>query len=504
MQRIAQRRPFSIAFVALSLIVTACTGPAPLDVAGVRPPEMGPPVIEVVVLAGDDLSPIESAVTLDGDPLAPGPTPEAHSFVWPGEPATLMASSPGFEPFTRIVEEPPQGNQIEVRLEPIVLMGRVTTDIGLSLPGATVQLGAATDVTNDDGLFEIGRAEPGDLELTRPAWNDLVMPWDGTSDRLEIAMEPLDIIGIRVGGRAPGDAVRWAELLRLADTTRVNAFVVDIKDEFGTVFYETEVSEAHTIEAVSPSYELADIIEEMDAAGIYKIARIAAFQDTPMAVANPDHAVLHSETGELWRTNVDEAWMDPSDPVSYEYPIALAEEACRAGFDEAQFDFASFPFGGSRATAVFDAENNEENRVESIIQFLERAYSLLNPLGCAVGSSLLGITLESSIDEGVGQRPGRMSRTIDVLSPTLYSTNYGPGWKNFADPDLHAVQIVDEALASGQSRLEGFAYLRPWLQTWTVTAEDVVNLQLAAAERGMGWMLWSNSARYSTDILPRR
>jgi hypothetical protein len=97
-----------------------------------------------------------------------------------------------------------------------------------------------------------------------------------------------------------------------------------------------------------------------------------------------------------------------------------------------------------------------------------------------------------------------MSRTIDVLSPTLYSTNYGPGWKNFADPDLHAVQIVDEALASGLSRLEGFAYLRPWLQTWTVTAEDVVNLQQTAAARGMGWMLWSNSASYSSEILPRQ
>jgi hypothetical protein len=85
----------------------------------------------------------------------------------------------------------------------------------------------------------------------------------------------------------------------------------------------------------------------------------------------------------------------------------------------------------------------------------------------------------------------------------LYSTNYGPGWKGFEEPDEHAIQIVDEALASGVSRLEGFAYLRPWLQTWTVTAEDVVALQRAAADRQMGWMLWSNSASYSSEILPR-
>lgn len=487
--------------VAGALLATACTGPAPLDVAGVRPPESGPPIVAVVVLAGDDLSPIEAEVVAEDSVVETGVTATDRSFIWPGDDTLVRVSSPGFLPWSRSFDGPPSGDQIEVRLEPIVLNGRVTTDIGLPLPGVRVRLGSADDVTNDDGLFEIGRAQPGELELARPAWNDLIMPWEGTVYEIDIAMEPLDVVGIRVGGRAPGDAVRWEALLGLAESTGINAFVIDVKDEFGTVFYDTEVTDAHAVEAVTPIYELADVVADMDEAGLYKIARIAAFQDTPMAAANPDHAVLDSETGEVWRTHADEAWMDPSDPVSYEYPIALAEEACKAGFDEAQFDFASFPFGGNKDSAVFDAENNEENRVESIIQFLERAYSLLNPLGCAVGSTLLGITLESSIDEGVGQRPGRMSRTIDVLSPTLYSTNYGPGWKDFADPDEHAVQIVDEALASGMSRLEGFAYLRPWLQTWTVSAEDVVNIQRVAAKRGMGWMLWSNSASYSTEIL---
>ncbi|GMQ85132.1 MAG: putative glycoside hydrolase [Acidimicrobiia bacterium] len=504
MQAIVYRRVIVALGTSLAVVAASCTGPAPLDVSGVRPPEMGPPTIEIVVLAGDDLSEISAEVTVDGVPLSAGETPVERSFTWPGEQIAVTVSKPGFESWTSTYGEPPGGGRIEVRLEPVILRGRVTTNIGLSLPGTNVRLGAATDVTNDDGLFEIGRAVPGDLELERPAWNDLVIFWDGAIDEIDISMEPLKVIGIRVAGAAPGDAVRWAELLRLAGSTGVNAFVVDIKDEFGTVFHDTGVAEAQAVGAVSAAYDLAEVIQDMDDAGLYKIARIVAFQDTPMAVANPDHAVFDSETGEVWRNNADEAWMDPSDPFSYEYPIALAEEACRAGFDETQFDFASFPIGGSRATAVFDAENNEENRVDSIVQFLERAYSVLNPLGCAVGASVLGITLESPFDEGVGQRPGRMSRVIDVLSPTLYSTNYGPGWKGFEDPDANAVQIVDEALASGMSRLEGFAYIRPWLQTWTVTAEDVVNIQRAAAGRDMGWMLWSNSARYSSEILPQQ
>jgi hypothetical protein len=485
----------------MALAAGACTGPAPLDVAGIRPPETGPPVVEVTVLAGDDLSPIGADVRVSGVEASLGSTRTERSFVWPGATATIEVSAPGFVPWSAVLDDPPAGNHLEVRIEPVVLNGRVTTDLGLPLPGVRVSLGSTDDVTNEDGLFEIGRAEPGELELERPAWNDLTVPWDGSGDELDLSMDPLRVVGIRIDGGAPADSVRWEDLLGLSATTGVNAFVVDLKDEFGTVFYDTEVSTAHAIGAVTPTYDLDEIVADMDEAGLYKIARIVAFQDTPMAVANPDHAVLDSETDEVWRTAAGEAWMDPSDPVSYEYPIALAEEACRAGFDEIQLDFASFPIGGNRETRVFDTEDIEENRVDSIIQFLERAYSVLNPLGCAVGATVLGITLESSLDEGVGQRPGRMSRIIDVLSPTLYSTNYGPGWKDWEDPDAHAAEIVSEALASGVSRLEGFAYLRPWLQTWTISADDVRGVQRAAAERDMGWMLWSNSATYSPEIL---
>lgn len=504
MQHLANRHALTVVSVTLAMLAAACTAPGPLDVAGVRPPEMGPPVVEVVVLAGDDLSAIDAEVTIDEVLLPKGSIPTERSFIWPQRPAAVRVAAPGFVTASTVLDDTPPGNRLEVRLDPVVLQGRVTTDLGLPLPGVKVRLGAGRDVTNDDGRFEIGRAEPGDIEMERPAWDDLTVAWAGSPSDIDVAMEPIQVIGVRVGGRAPGDPRRWGDLLDLANRTGVNAFVVDIKDEFGTVFHDTAVAEAHAVGAVAVSYDLAEVIADMDDAGLYKIARIAAFQDTPMALANPDHAVLQAETGEVWLTRVDEAWMDPSDPVSYEYPIALAEEACRAGFDEAQFDFASFPVGGNQATAVFDAENNEENRVASIIQFLERAYSVLNPLGCAVGSSLLGITLESPTDEGAGQRPGRMSRTIDVLSPTLYSSSYGPGWKNLEVPNEHAVRIVDEALASGVSRLEGFGYIRPWLQTWAISAEDVVAVQKATADRGMGWMLWSNSASYSTEILLRR
>ncbi len=485
----------------LSIAAAGCTSPAPLDASALRPPEVGPPTVEIVVLAGDDLSVLEAEIEVDGA-LVTATEEGVPAFVWPQRSTSVAVSASGFEPHVVEMDEPPRDDRIEVRLEPVVLSGRVTTHRGVALPGVTVALGTGRDVTNDDGRFEIIRAEPGDVELTRPAWQDSVLAWDGSTSEIDTTMEPIDVRGVRVSGPAAGDPARWQELLEMADATGINAFVVDIKDEYGTVYHDTAVERAQEASAVTLQYVLPAVVADMDAHDLYKIARVVAFQDTPVATIEPDHAVLSEGTGELWRTRNDDAWMDPTDPVSFEYPVALAEEACRAGFDEIQFDFASFPFGGDISTAVFDDEYTEEVRVGSIQAFLKRAYTVLNPLKCAVGASLLGITLESGSDEGVGQRPGLMSRSIDVLSPMLYSTNYGSGWKGYDNPNEHAVEIVDSALVSGNTRLEGFGYYRPWLQTWTVSEADVRGVQRRADERANGWLLWSNSAVYPTGLLP--
>lgn len=483
----------------LSIIAAGCTSPAPLDASALRPPEIGPPEIVVAVLAGDDLSPIDAEINVDGATVIVTDEGES-SFTWPQRPTTIDVSAAGFVAQVVEVGDPPRDDRIELRLEPVVLSGRVSTHRGVALPGVDVQLGSGQDTTNDDGRFEIVRAEPGDLQLSRPAWAEAVVAWDGVETEIDTTMEPIEVRGIRVGAAA-GDAEHWNELLSLADSSGVNAFVVDIKDEYGTVFHDTAVERAHEASAVTLQYILPDVVADMDAHGLYKIARVVAFQDTPMARIEPDHAVLVAGSADLWTTGNGDAWMDPTDPVSFEYPVALAEEACEAGFDEIQFDFVSFPFGGDVSTAAFDGEYTEEVRVGSILAFLKRAYAVLNPR-CAVGANVLGITLESGTDEGVGQRPGLLSRTIDVLSPMLYSTNYGPGWKGYNNPNEHAAEIVDSALVSGDTRLEGFAFYRPWLQTWGVSELVAREIQIRAEDRANGWMLWSNSASYPPGLLP--
>ncbi|MCH8990269.1 MAG: hypothetical protein IIA44_00765 [Acidobacteria bacterium] len=127
MQAIAYR-PITVALsIAFALVATSCTGPAPLDVSGVRPPEMGPPTIEVVVLAGDDLSEIAAAVTVDEVLLRPGSTPTKRSFIWPGTEVSVAVSNPGFVPWTSTYEEP---RQYPTGISHVIVNGQVVVENG--------------------------------------------------------------------------------------------------------------------------------------------------------------------------------------------------------------------------------------------------------------------------------------------------------------------------------------------------------------------------------------
>ena len=484
------------------LVLASCSG-----ATGVYPgdavvhPELGAPEVDVVVLAADDLVALSADVSANGASVGNGPR-GVPMFLWTGDAVTIDVASPGFTPWSYTLEDYPEAGKVEFRLEPVVLEGVVTSEQGRPLPGVSVELGDARDTTDNEGRFALERAVAGTIALSRPAWEPVEYPWDGSIAQYDMTMAARAVRALRASADDILDGGRWETILSLADQSDVDAVIIDLKAEDGTVVYPTEVAMANTIGAVSTYFDARDVVAQAKEHDLYTIARVGVFQDDFYAAANPDNAVLN-EDGSLWRSANGFAWLDPSDPAAYEYAISIAEEACGfLGFDEIQFDYVSYPFGGDVSSATFDGAYTQEVRVASIASFLTRAQSVLGPMDCAVSTTILGIVLESNKDEGVGQRVGTMSRIVDVLVPTLYTTNYGAGWKGFEDPNAHAVEIVTTALDGGVGKLEGHGYLRPWLQTWTIPEADQRAVQSAVTEEGMGWQLWSNNANYSADALP--
>jgi hypothetical protein len=498
--------------VASPLLLSACAGSAVL-LAGesMRPPEPAPLTVPFVVVAADDLTPV-AAQLASADETVTADDAGAAEMIWNEEPIDVTVSAPGFHDGTLTVSERPLEEPIQVRLDPITLSGVVTSDDGRPLPGSKVSLGDSEAVADKDGEFVLTRALPGDIVVERPAWESGSLTWDGSADEVSVQLQPRMINALRVAGDSSGagNVQKWQHLLQLADETSINAFVVDTQDEGGIVFHDTDVELAYEIGAVQPFYDAAQLIKDMDEHGLYKITRIVTFQSNQLARAFPEIAAIDVTTGKPWVNNKNLAWLDPTDRNSWDYPLALAEEACRIGFNEIQFDYVRFPSDGPIANLSFDelsadnyySEESQQKRVETIAAFLDEARDRLNPIGCAVAADIFAITLESTTDEGIGQSPDVFSQHADVLSPMIYTYTYGSGWKGWSNPNDHAIELVTDALDAGIPRLDGFALYRPWLQRAFLDDDEILAIENVATERDLGWMLWSAGTVFDAGHLP--
>lgn len=497
---------------ACTVLLAACAGPSVL-LAGesMRPPEPAPPTLSFEVVGADDLTPVTAELVVDEESTVTDETGMAE-VIWDEDPVEVSVNAAGFHPAQVTVTEKPLEGPVQIRLDPVILNGQVTSQDGRALPGSTVTLGALEEVTDGNGEFTFFRAQPGEIAVDRPAWEAATVAWDGTTESVTVELEPRMIYALRVAGdgSGAGSVTKWAELLELADNTGINAFVVDTQDEGGIVFHDTDVALAHEIGAVQAFYDAAQVISDMDERGLYKITRIVTFQSNQLARYRPEIAAIDTSTGKPWVNNKNLAWLDPTDPASWDYPLDLAEEACRIGFDEIQFDYIRFPSDGPISRLSFDelsaddyySEASQQKRVETIAAFLKEAHSRLNPLGCAVAADIFAITLESTSDEGIGQSPGVFSDHVDVLSPMIYTYTYGPGWKGWDNPTDHAVELVTAALDAGIPRLEGFAIYRPWLQRAFLEDSEILAVQDVANDRELGWMLWSAGTVFDAGHLP--
>jgi hypothetical protein len=188
-------------------------------------------------------------------------------------------------------------------------------------------------------------------------------------------------------------------------------------------------------------------------------------------------------------------------PESWEYPLALAEEACRLGFDEVQFDYVRFP---SEEAAQISGQLNmtEEQRTSTIGGFLAAARERVHGAGCALSADVFAIVVSATNDQGIGQRPEELTRNLDAFSPMVYPSHYSPGWLGFADPNEHPYDVTEDAILDAKKRLEPGVVLRPWLQAFWWTNDQMRTSIQAAEDTDVGWIMWNAVSNYDRAMLP--
>ena len=153
---------------------------------------------------------------------------------------------------------------------------------------------------------------------------------------------PAVVRGLYVNAWAFGSN-RFMDLVRLADSTEVNALVIDVKDDTGYLTYRSNVPTAVAIGA-NERIRAADARERLallQERRIHPIARIVVAKDPLLAVRKPSWAVRHREGG-FWEDRIGSRWVDAYRDSVWIYAADLAAEAVMLGFQEIQFDYLRF------------------------------------------------------------------------------------------------------------------------------------------------------------------
>jgi len=285
----------------------------------------------------------------------------------------------------------------------------------------------------------------------------------------------------------------------LIETTELNAVVIDIKMDRGEIAFKTSNPIANKIKAQNLILfkDLPSFVAGLKKEGIYTIARIVTFKDTPFIKEYPNFGVKKLD-GTLYKDKEGLYWIDASIKDAWDYPISISQEAAKAGFDEIQFDYIRFP---DAKGIKFSVENTQLNRVKAIGGFLEMARKKLTPYNVFISADTFGYASWHNGDIEIGQRLDVISQYVDYISPMLYPSGFHmgiPGHRNPVEANYEIVkQSLDKALL--KSKTSPLKY-RPWLQAFRDYAFDrriygdkEIREQIKASDDfgSSGWILWN-------------
>lgn len=371
---------------------------------------------------------------------------------------------------------------------------------------------AASAATLDVAAAETRDTLPAPARDTLPA-EAAAQPASADSVRPEepgIPAAPGIVRGLYVNRWAAQSPRRMRGLIAIADSTEINAFVIDMKDEFGLNYESADSMAARNAGGAGRVPHLRALLDTLDEHGIVTIARIVVFKDSVAARLNPDH-VIRQPDGQPWRDKHGLTWVDPYDRTIWEYNIRVAEELGRLGFGEIQFDYIRFPEPYRSLPPQIFADANGVSKSEALASFLREACPRIHRVGARCTADIFGLvtTVPGALE--VGQQWEKLSPVTDVLLPMVYPSHYPHGAFGLERPNAEPYAVVKAAITRAHERdlalgLTGPERVRPWLQAFTLGkpaygAHEIEEQKRAVYDSGYdGWVLWHPGSLYGSFI----
>jgi hypothetical protein len=299
---------------------------------------------------------------------------------------------------------------------------------------------------------------------------------------------------------------RMAKLIAIADSTEINALVIDMKDEFGLNYATKTPDFAKNAGTASKISNVAALLDTLKAHKILPIARIVVFKDSVTARVHPDWTIRRTDNS-IWRDKKGIAWVNPYHRELWDYNIGVAEELVKLGFGEIQFDYIRFPEPYPSLPKQVFPNSNDLSKPAALAAYLKDAKTRLNKLGVRSTADIFGLVTTVNGALEVGQDWEKISPVVDVVLPMVYPSHYPHGELGVKNPNAEPYKIIHTAISRARERdkklgVSEAEHIRPWLQAFTLGkppygADELREQKKAVYDAGYdGWVMWNPGSIY--------
>lgn len=248
----------------------------------------------------------------------------------------------------------------------------------------------------------------------------------------------------------------------------MNAMVIDFKDDFGCITYNTKLAWPRQMGAVRKNgINIEELLMKAKQKGIYVIGRIVTFQDPQLfRYQNYKYAVWDQASNKPWNTK--EYWVDPFAPDVWEYNRAIAEELQTLGVNEIQFDYIRFPTDGDISKITFRYRPVGAEKTDALESFLAYARERIT---IPISTDLYGFSCWCRSLSVNGQNLDMIADYVDVICPMYYPSHFPSGFMPGLDYLERARKIYSDGTSRTFSIVEGRSIVRPYVQAFRLGKE---------------------------------
>ena len=298
---------------------------------------------------------------------------------------------------------------------------------------------------------------------------------------------------------------RLKHLIGIADSTEINALIIDVKDEFGLNYDSSDPMVKKNAGTQVKARNLGALVDTIRAHGILPVARIVVFKDSVTARNNPNHTIRKAD-GTPWHDKKGQTWVNPYANAIWEYNFRVAEEAIKMGFGEIQFDYIRFPEPYPSLPPQVFPEQNGRTKPQVLAEFLTAARARFAKLGVRTTADIFGLVTTVGGALEVGQKWEPIAQSVDVVLPMVYPSHYPPGSFQLPHPNADPYDVIHIAISRARERDAKLGitgdHVRPWLQAFSIGNPKYGPHELEEQKRAVydsgydGWVLWEPGSRY--------